>query len=109
MDNKLLEGLWSVEFGVPSASTYGAGIIVFVNGGIYGGDMSYYYIGNYKIEHEKVIAQLSVKHHYGPKNNVLGQGIGEIELGLEGVAHPNKFTVSNGNFMAVLTRRENLK
>lgn len=109
MNKKKLEGLWSVEFGVPAASTYGAGIIIFFNGGIYGGDAGYYYIGKYDLdEQDNVTAHISVKHHYGPKNNVLGQGIGEIDLDLKGVVKPDKFTVSNGQFMAVLTRRENL-
>jgi hypothetical protein len=103
-----IEGLWTVEFGVPSYSTYGAGIIIFSNGGAYGGDTSYYYIGKYFIDGEIVKAQLRVKHHYGPKNNVLGSGIGEVDLNLEGKADSAKMTVTNGQFMAVLTKRENL-
>ena len=109
MDKKSLEGLWSVEFGVPSAGTYGAGIVVFFNGNIYGGDTGYYYVGNYEFKDDSnVTANISVKHHYGPKNNVLGQGIGEVDLTLSGVASPEKFTISNGNLMAVLTHREPL-
>ena len=108
MDIKDTEGLWTVEFGVPSSATYGAGTLIFFNGGIYGGDTSYYYIGRYFLRGESIIAHLKVKHHYGPKNNVLGSGIGEVDLDLEGKAHNTKMTVTNGQFMAVLTKRENL-
>lgn len=105
MSNHSIHGLWTAEFGVPAQAAYGAGVLIFLNGGIYGGDSSYYYVGTYEIEGENITAKLTVKHYFGPRNNVLGPGIGEVELDLKGKFIPDKFTVSNGNFMAVLSKK----
>lgn len=104
----MIDALWSVQFGVPSQHSYGAGIVVFSNGKIYGGDTSYYYIGSYTQSGEDVTAILKIKHHAGALNNVLGHGIKEADLKLSGKYAEQRFTVTDGTFMATLLRLEEL-
>lgn len=104
----MIDGLWSVHFGVPSQHSFGTGVVIFNNGKVYGGDASYYYIGSYKLDTGNVYTNLKIKHHTGDKDNVLGAGIDEVELNLSGKFIKSKFTVSDGTFMATLIYLEDI-
>jgi len=109
MNNMSLEGVWSVSFGVPQNSAFGAGVLVITQGKVYGGDASYYYVGNYNVVDNRLYTQLTIKHHTGPKNNVLGPGIDEISLNLSGdLQEPDSLTLTNGTFMAKAKRLQPL-
>lgn len=68
----MLEALWSVTFVVPSSGNYGAGVVVLENGTARGGDSYYYYVGNYKVKEEIIVADVSINHYFGQPNNVFG-------------------------------------
>lgn len=104
----MLEALWSVEFAVPSKGNYGAGVIIFENGRLYGGDSSYYYVGNYLVNDGIVVASLKVKHYSGSPENVMGFGIKENIITAAGAIAYDTFKVSNNEFVAILTRRAEL-
>ena len=42
-----IEGFWTVEFG-STTGRFGAGVVVFLNGGVMGGDNGYFYLGTYE-------------------------------------------------------------
>lgn len=54
-----LEGLWTVIF-QSNFQTFGSGVAVFVKDRLLGGDTSYYYDGNVKIEGDRVEASVKV-------------------------------------------------
>lgn len=68
----MIEGLWSVEFGANTGYD-GAGVVVFESQRVFGGDASYYYVGNYSIDNNLILtAEINVSHYNGPLNNVFG-------------------------------------
>ena len=67
----MLEALWSVEF-VSNTGVFGAGVVVFETGRLFGGDSQYYYVGNYQVKDSKVSATISVNHYSGAPNSVFG-------------------------------------
>lgn len=67
----MLEALWSVTFVVPNGD-YGAGVVVLENGTVRGGDSSYYYVGNFRVKDDVLIAEVTINHYFGAPNNVFG-------------------------------------
>jgi hypothetical protein len=49
MEAQKIDGLWTAEFG-SSLGSFGGGVAIFQNGKISGGDGTYFYVGNYKIQ-----------------------------------------------------------
>jgi hypothetical protein len=75
----MLEGLWVVEF--VGQKGKGAGVAVFVNGRILGGDGGYIYLGNYVVRDNMLTAKLRISNHLPGVRNVLGhQGDVDLEL-----------------------------
>ncbi len=68
----MLEALWSVTFIVPSSGSYGAGVVVLENGTVRGGDSAYYYVGNFRVKDDVLIAEVTINHYFGAPNNVFG-------------------------------------
>jgi hypothetical protein len=54
-----IDGLWTAEFG-SSAGSFGGGVAVFQNGRILGGDGTYFYVGEYKLEDGNFEATLRI-------------------------------------------------
>jgi len=67
----MIEALWSVQF-IADNNDYGAGVVVFENGRLYGGDSSYYYVGSYSVKDGVISAEILVTHYSGALNNILG-------------------------------------
>ena len=71
----MIEGLWSISFSTVDQpqTDVGAGVVVFETQRIFGGDSSYFYIGNYSITKENQIkADVSVNHYYGQPLSIFG-------------------------------------
>jgi hypothetical protein len=66
-----VEGLWSINF-VSNTSNYGAGIIVFEDGHIRGGDQTYFYLGTYSLEARELRAKVKVTHYAGEPHSIFG-------------------------------------
>lgn len=78
-----VEALWSVEF-MSNAGGVGAGVAIFENGNIYGGDGAYYYLGKYKIANSQVDATVRVVHYAGQPLSIFGQDPQPFELKIGG-------------------------
>ena len=78
-----VEALWSVEF-MSNLGGIGAGVVIFENGNVYGGDGNYYYLGDYKIVNSRVDATVKVVHYAGPPNSIFGQDMRPFNLKIEG-------------------------
>ena len=89
----MLEALWSVTFVVPTSGNYGAGVVVLENGTVRGGDSSYYYVGNFRVKDETIIAEVSINHYFGSPNNIFGQ-IQKVDVILSGKIDYQTFDVS---------------
>lgn len=89
----MLEALWSVTFVVPSSGNYGAGVVVLENGTVRGGDSGYYYVGNFRVKDDTIIAEVSINHYFGAPNNVFGN-IQKTQVTLSGKIDYDTFDVS---------------
>ena len=78
-----VEALWSVEF-VSNVGGVGAGVAIFENGSIYGGDGTYYYTGKYKIANSRVDATVKVVHYAGQPLSIFGQDPKPFDLKIGG-------------------------
>jgi hypothetical protein len=78
-----VEALWSVEF-MSNLGDIGAGVAVFENGNVYGGDGNYYYLGKYKIVNSRVDATVNVVHYAGQPNSIFGQDTRPFSLKIGG-------------------------
>ena len=54
-----MNGLWTAEFG-SSTGMFGGGVLVFRDGQIWGGDGSYFYVGEYKLKGKDFEATVKV-------------------------------------------------
>ena len=68
----MLEGLWTAEFESEEGWTNG-GVVVFETNRLFGGDMCYYYVGNYRAgKGKRVSAEFRAVHYHGPIVTVFG-------------------------------------
>lgn len=109
----MLEALWSVEF-VSNVQGYGAGVAVFETGRILGGDASFYYVGNYKVENGTLIAEIKVVNYRGEPNSIFGP-LKEFTLHVSGKPQSPEFEVAGNmaerpelHILIRLTRRAEL-
>lgn len=58
----MIEAIWTIEFKSGDKS-YGAGILVFAGGRVFGGDSNFYYIGRYAVNGGRVCLRTTV-HPY---------------------------------------------
>jgi hypothetical protein len=82
-------GMYSVSFNSGQGS-FGEGLVFFDQGKVHGGDKSYLYLGHYTVTDGAVTAQLTVRHHHGPRNSIFGAN-GEFQLSLTGKFTPSTF------------------
>lgn len=67
----MVEGLWSIEF-ASSHGFVGGGVVVLETQRIFGGDSSYYYIGDYRVQNNQIVAMVTITHYNGPPSSIFG-------------------------------------
>jgi len=78
----MVDGLWTIKF-IASSGATGAGVLVFWNNRIYGGDARYYYLGEYRVEGETLSVKMEITHFSGEPESVYGR-MEFIELEVQG-------------------------
>ncbi|MBL6752494.1 MAG: hypothetical protein ISP90_18395 [Nevskia sp.] len=70
----MIEALWSVEFrsNAPAVNNAGSGIVVLETGRAFGGDSTYFYVGDYHLAGRAFTAGLTVTHYAGQLNAIFG-------------------------------------
>jgi hypothetical protein len=84
----MIEGLWSIYF--ETAEMYGAGVIVFETGRLFGGDDKYYYVGSYVVSEGRLQASAQVTHFAGEPLSVFGREV-NFSLGVIAIASSDSF------------------
>jgi hypothetical protein len=79
-----IEGLYVVNFGVPSY--FGSGVIVLETQRFFGGDSMYYWIGDYRTDRGNIVANGTVTLHTPIANipTIFGDVTGEFRVELTG-------------------------
>jgi hypothetical protein len=90
--NKMIEALWTVEF-ISNQGNIGAGVVIFETNRIFGGDVSYYYLGNYEIKDDIINAKVKVTHYAHEPLSIFG-GLKEFTIHLSGKVQVPVATVS---------------
>lgn len=78
-----MDGLWTAEFG-SSTGLFGGGIAVFQDGKIWGGDGTYYYIGEYNLNGKSFHATLRISPFIEGAPSVFKTVGRELTLELDG-------------------------
>jgi len=108
----MLNGLWTAEFG-SSTGIFGGGTAVFRDGSIWGGDATYFYVGEYTLTGEAFKATLKISPFIDGAESVFKTVGKELILNLEGtlldadhaIAQRHPKDMPGFNFGAKLTRR----
>jgi hypothetical protein len=108
----MMEGLWTAEFG-SSTGIFGGGVAVFRDGKIWGGDGTYYYVGEYKLNGNAFHATLKIFPFIDGAQSVFKTVGRDLTLELEGsltdanraIAQGHPKGMSEMKFGAKLTRR----
>jgi hypothetical protein len=88
--------LWAVYFVAPNQGDYGAGVVVLENGTIRGGDSNYYYVGDFRVKDDTLIANVSINHYFGQLNNIFGP-VEKINVSLSGNINYEEFTLTGNS------------
>ncbi|MGD0215460.1 MAG: GrlR family regulatory protein [Terriglobales bacterium] len=56
----VVDGLWVIEF--TGTQIRGSGVVVLINGKLFGGECGFYYVGNYAADGEIVKARVMVRN-----------------------------------------------
>jgi hypothetical protein len=86
----MIDGLWVVQY--EGTQGEGAGVVVFTNGRVLGGDFGYTYEGNYVIQDNWVAASIHVANFLPNVPSVLGY-VGDFDAELKA---PIRDTVIQG-------------
>ncbi len=78
----MIEASWTVEF-ISTERNIGAGVVIFETNRIFGGDASYYYLGDYRIKDGQLTSKVRVKHHSGEHLSIFGE-LKEFTIHLSG-------------------------
>lgn len=62
METTMIEAIWTIEF-TSGDKSYGAGVLIFAGGRVFGGDANFYYIGRYAVNGGRVCMRTTV-HPY---------------------------------------------
>jgi hypothetical protein len=112
MQGPMMDGLWTVEFG-SSTGISGGGVAVFRDGKIWGGDSTYFYIGEYALSGTTFKATLSISPFIEGAESVFKTVGRDVTLDLEGLLTSADQAIAQGhprelpglNFGAKLTKR----
>ncbi len=107
-----MEGLWTVEFG-SSTGIFGGGVAVFRDGKIWGGDATYYYVGEFQLTGQAFHATLRVFPFIEGAPSVFKTMNRDVTLNLDGSLTDANHAIAQGHpqgmpelkFGAKLTRR----
>ena len=107
-----MDGLWTAEFG-SSTGMFGGGVVVFRDGKILGGDATYFYIGNYKVEGKEFEATLQLSPFIEGAESIFKTVGKDLTLELTGSLEDNNRAIGQGyptgmpnlKFGVKLTRR----
>jgi hypothetical protein len=109
-ESEMLEGLWTVSF-QSIMGNYMAGVLIFKEGRIYGGDATYYYLGDYVVQKNRITGQIEITHYGGPTSPIFGP-MEKLRVTVTGKAKEPEMTLLgylNDNpkfcFQAVLNKR----
>ncbi len=80
----MIDGLWTLVFKTPMAASAG-GVVVCLNGRVYGGDSSYMYLGSYQQVGDTFAAQVTCKQFVANAPTVFGFAMREFTLRVNGV------------------------
>jgi hypothetical protein len=56
----VIDGLWIIQF--TGTQIRGSGVVVLINGKLFGGESGFYYVGNYEADGEIVKARVMVRN-----------------------------------------------
>jgi hypothetical protein len=108
----MINGLWIVQFHGPQGN--GGGIVVLIDGRVYGGDSGFYYLGSYELKDASFKGRVMVKNFDPALPNVLGI-VGDFELLLEGTVQGPSIvgtgalaSAPNARIVVRLTKRSDL-
>jgi hypothetical protein len=108
----MLEGLWIVQY--EGTQGEGAGVVVFVNGRVLGGDLGYTYEGNYVTKDDWIAASVHVANFLPNVASVLGT-VGDFDLEMKAPIKENSLQVTMSvvgrpgmSIVARLTKKANL-
>jgi len=107
-----MDGLWTAEFG-SSTGIFGGGVAVFRDGKVWGGDATYYYIGEYTLNGNTLTATLKIFPFIEGAESVFKTVGRDLTLDLVGSLTSKDQAIAQGhprgtpdlNFGAKLTRR----
>jgi T3SS negative regulator,GrlR len=107
-----MEGLWTAEFG-SSTGISGGGVAVFREGKVWGGDATYYYIGDYALSGKAFKATLRISPFIEGAQSVFNTAGKDLTLELEGTLTSEGQAIAQGRpkgmpgltFGAKLTKR----
>ena len=108
----MINGLWIVQFHGPQGN--GGGVVVLIDGRVYGGDSGFSYVGSYELKAASFRGKVSVKNFDPAIANVLGV-VGDFELLLEGTVQGLSISgtaalasAPNARIVVRLTKRSDL-
>lgn len=78
----MIEALWTVEF-ASNLQMFGRGVVVFESERVFGGDASFYYLGDYKITNGEIKGCIEITNYGGVPSSVVGPGE-KIRLNISG-------------------------
>ena len=87
----MVDGLWIVQYYGPQGN--GAGVVVFANGRVLGGDNGFTYTGSYEVKGDSLNAKVAVKNFDPSVLNVIGV-VGDFDLLIEGKVQGDSITGS---------------
>ena len=107
-----MDGLWTAEFG-SSTGVFGGGVAIFQNGRIWGGDATYYYIGEYALSGKNFKATLKIFPFIEGAQSVFKTVGKDLTIELRGTMTSDTEAIAQGhakeipalNFGAKLTKR----
>lgn len=91
-----MDGLWTAEFG-SSAGIFGGGVVVFREGKILGGDSTYFYTGDYRLQGSTFSATLKISPFIEGAESVFKTSGRDLILDLVGSFTPQGTAIAQGN------------
>lgn len=76
------EGLWLIQFHIPSTGETRPGVVVFQGNKLMGGDSTYYYSGSYSTADQDILIGLRIIKH-SPGISIFGR-LTDFRLSLQG-------------------------
>jgi hypothetical protein len=108
----MVEGLWIVQY--EGTQGEGAGVVVFTQGRVLGGDFGYTYEGNYIVKDNWIAASVHVANFLPSIASVLGE-VGDFDLELKAPIEDNVIRATASlvgrpglSIVAKLTKKANL-